>query len=147
MEMKTEDLTPEQQEAAMEAEQQEKAGKYLNLILAREKEFETKWWKKGEAALKMYCLDERESQDADNPYNILYSNTEVLAPSLYSATPKPDVRMRFKDEKANPVPVIIERFLEAATDSSAPNADSFTGSMEDAVLSALTRGWVSVRLP
>ena len=33
-----------------------------------------------------------------NQYNILYANTETLAPALYNSTPRPVVQRRFKDE-------------------------------------------------
>lgn len=130
-------------------ENYEKACTYLGWITAREKEFDTGWWRRGKAALDMYNLEKQASgeQAADsNPYNILYSNTEVLAPSLYSAIPKPDVRERFAGGKLKPVPEVVERFLKAALDTSAPGEESFHDAMEESVISSLTVSSGVVRL-
>ena len=34
----------------------------------------------------------------ESPFNILYSNTETLAPALYNNLPRPVVQRRFKDD-------------------------------------------------
>lgn len=131
--------TPETSAAQTQAE------KFLDLIKARETEFEKGWWKQAEEAEKIYEAEKSENHKYDTPYNILYSNTEVLLPSLYSATPKPDVRARFKAD-IKPLPELINRFLSAASDSGEPGADTLNIAMQDAVLSALIPGMGYVRI-
>jgi hypothetical protein len=127
-------------------EAQDKATQFLELIQAREKEFTSGWWKKAEKAYDIYSADQKNVHEDEIPYNILYSNTEVLLPSLYSATPKPDVRARFKDQQLKPLPDLIERFLTISVDSGAPGAETLHGSMLDCTLSSLVPGMGYVRL-
>jgi hypothetical protein len=117
----------------------------LGAIKAREQEFTTGWWKHAEAAEEIYVADTTNHSD-NTPYNILYSNTEVLLPSLYSATPKPDVRTRYKEQNLKPIPEVIQRFLTVAADPASPGGDSFDGAMADCVLSSLVPGMGYVRL-
>lgn len=118
---------------------------WLDKIQRREKEFKTKWWKTAEASVKMYDADGDE-KGSDNPYNILYSNTEVLLPSLYSNTPKPDVRARFKGTELKPIPEVVERYLTILSDPSDPGIESLDQAMSGNVLSSLTAGMGFVRL-
>lgn len=70
-----------------------------------------------------------------NSFNILWSNTETLAPALYNSPPKPDVRRRFKD--ADPVGKVVaqmlERCLEFQTDTG-PFAESVKADVLDMLL-------------
>ena len=117
----------------------------LSAVKDREHAFTTGWWKSAESAEKLYCADHSEERE-DTPYNILYSNTEVLLPSLYSATPKPDIRPRYRDLQLKPLPQVVERFLTAASDPGHPGEDCFDSSLNDAVLSALVPGMGYVRI-
>lgn len=139
--MADEPLTPEQEKAKETAF----ALRALTAIKTREQEFETGWWKQAESAEKIYSADNTQKID-DVPYNILYSNTEVLLPSLYSATPKPDVRTRFKMQELKPIPEVCSRFLTVAADPASPGGDSFNTAMTEAVLSALVPGMGFVRV-
>jgi hypothetical protein len=116
----------------------------LAAIKAREDEFEKGWWKHATTAEKIYTADNKDNE-RNVPYNILYSNTEVLLPSLYSAVPKPDVRTRYKDQNLAPLPDVVQRFLTCATETT-PGGDSFDGAMKDAVLSSLVPGMGFVRI-
>lgn len=53
--------------------------------------------------------DEKDREDAQ--FNILYSNVQTLAPSLYAKTPLPDVRRRYrdKDELGKQIAEVLER--------------------------------------
>lgn len=125
-------------------EQEAFARDLLSQIKEREQFFEGDkgWWKAGEKAVELY----EGSKPNEVPYNILYSNTEVLLPSLFSATPKPDVRPRHKSAQLGPIPEMIDRFLTAATDPGAPGIEDFFSAVNDAVLSGLTAGAGFVRL-
>lgn len=128
-------------------EDYEKAKKYLSLALEREGKFKETWWKRAEQSEKLYSQPSgMEGEKYKSVYNILYSNTEVLVPSLYSATAKPDIRTRFKDAKLKPIPEVIERFLTLYTDSAAVGQESFDDAVKDAVLSSLTAAMGCLRL-
>ena len=122
------------------------AERLLSAVKTREQEFDTGWWKLGDRAADTYAGDTKAKSDQEDPYNILYSNTEVLVPSLYSATPKPDIRPRFKGLELKPLPQLIERFLTVASDPGQPGFDCFDSAMADAVLSALVPGMGYVRI-
>lgn len=119
----------------------------LDAVKVREGEFEKGWWKTAKIADDLYSADTKNSHSEEAVYNILYSNTEVLLPSLYSATPKPDIRSRFKGIDLKPIPEIIERFLIVASDPGHPGTDSLDAALSDAVLSALVPalGYVRIR--
>jgi hypothetical protein len=117
--------------------------KWLEKIQTREKEFKEGWWKNAEDSEKLYSLGKNDNGQQTNdpnrdPYNILYSNTEVLRPSLYSATPKPDVRSRFPAIDTNPLPTVLDRFLTIVSDPADPGTESLDDAMNETVLSALT---------
>lgn len=75
-------------------------------------------------------------------YNILYANTETLAPSLYNSTPRPVVTRRFKDE--DPVGAKAatagQRLLEYLLDDGMSEYANFDDLMKQAVLEALVPG-------
>ena len=143
--MDDEQLETGAEEEAGESEQEELAKKLLDLVKEREHEFasgKSGWWKDAEKATKLFTLEEA----CDEPFNILYSNTEVLLPSLYSAVPKPDVRSRFPGAGMKAVPELLERFLTLAADDSTPGLESFHSAMEEATLSGLTAGGGFIRI-
>lgn len=135
----------EEPAAEYTSEQKDLAKKLLDAVQTRETSFSQGWWKTAEEAEKLYCAENSGVKD-DTPYNILYSNTEVLLPSLYSATPKPAIRPRFQGEKLGPIPDVISRFLIAASDPGHPGEDCFDSALSDAVLSALVPGMGYVRI-
>ena len=55
---------------------------------------EAEWRKKSGKIWDRY----RQKSVKQHSYNILWSNTETLRPSVYNSLPQPDVRRRFKDE-------------------------------------------------
>lgn len=134
-------------EEQKETLQAETARKYLDLIKDREKAFETGWWKTAKNSSNIYAQPAKNpGEKMDIAYNILYSNTEVLLPSLYSSTAKPDIRGRFKDTSIKPIPEVCERFLIIATDGTQPGAESFDQAVKSCVLSSLTAASGVIRL-
>lgn len=119
------------------------ARQWLDKIKVREKEFSTGWWKAAAEAVSLY---NSEKETDCEPYNILYSNTEVLVPSLYSATPRPDVRPRYHEQSSKGAPDLAERFLKLLADPNAPGVESLDDAMEQVVLSALVPGMGFARL-
>lgn len=86
----------------------------LELKLADKRELE--WRNKGEKIWDRY----RQKNIKKHSFNILWSNTETLRPSVYNSLPSPDVRRRFKD--ADPlgkaVSEVLSRSLEYGVDTS-----------------------------
>ena len=74
----------------------------------------------------------------DTPFNIIYSNTEVLIPSVYNARPIPIVTRRFKD--ADPVgksaAEVSTRTLKYLIDTEHEDYETFDALMAQAVLNA-----------
>lgn len=116
----------------------------LKSVQDRKKVFEQGWWKRAEAAEKMYESPKSTDQAEIVAFNILYANTEILLPSLYSSTPRPDVTARW-DAPKEPA-MAAERLLTVLIDDNTPGSESFDLAMEGATLSALVPGAGGVRL-
>ena len=106
----------------------------VNGALKREKG----WRKAARTAVKIYEAEEAK----ENSYNILYTNTDTLLPSLYNSTPRPEVRRRYDDE--DPLGLlacsVVERSLAYLLDTDLNDTESFDSAMENAVLAGLTAG-------
>lgn len=101
----------------------------LELAKKREKD----WFDDAERIVKRYRGEEKKK----NRYNVLWSNTEILRPSLYNSKPQPDVRRRFRD--ADPlgkaVCEILNRSLQVFVDG-----DEFDDALKNDVLDGLLPG-------
>lgn len=106
----------------------------LGLALTREKSFR----KTGREVVAMY---ESEKEDK-HQFNILFSNTETLAPALYNTTPRPVVQRRFKDEDVlgKYASEATQRVLEFLIDPGEAEYSPFDELMQAAVLEALLPG-------
>jgi hypothetical protein len=84
---------------------------------------ERNWRERGQKVIDRY-LDKRKgadhiyAEDSKTKFNILWSNTETLRPSLISSTPVPEVRPRYKkkDPTARVAAKIAERAVEFQVD-------------------------------
>ncbi|MFP3945183.1 MAG: hypothetical protein ACLFWF_14900, partial [Alphaproteobacteria bacterium] len=58
------------------------------------------------------------ARGVSNRFNIFYSNVQIICPALYNATPRPDVRRRYRDRDAagREVAIILERALSYSMD-------------------------------
>lgn len=76
------------------------------------------------------------------PFNILYSNTDTLLPALYSATPRPVIKRRFKDDE--PLSLASceagKRMLEYLIDTNLDGYETFDDGVRCAVIDALLPG-------
>lgn len=101
--------------------------------------------KKRERAQKVYDVyaDERKDGDSESKFNILWSNVQVLSGSLYSKTPKPDVRRRFldKDPVSREAAAVLERGVSFTLDSY-----DFDGTADSALTDYLVPGYGQVRI-
>jgi hypothetical protein len=62
------------------------------------------FWKDGDAVVDRFMLEysqSRGSMSGNDKYNILYSSTETIKPSLYGQTPKVEVKTRQQDTEDN----------------------------------------------
>lgn len=83
-----------------------------------------------------------EADKDDVPYNILYANTQILAPSVYNNPPKPRVKRRYND--IDPIgkagATVVQRVLEYLIDDSDPNYATIDGLSKKVVLEGLVPG-------
>ncbi len=83
----------------------------------------------------------------DIPYNVLYSNTETLAPALYNNTPRPLVQRRYKDKDplAATVSKVMQRTIDYFLDTNQLDSPSFDEAISDTLVDALVPGRGLVR--
>lgn len=115
------------------------AAQWLDRISrAKRRKGEKNWRKKAQEAVEIYEGDRQERI----AFNILYSNTETLVPSLYSATPRPVVERRYKD--ADPVgkaaATVGQRIAEYCLDTNDDEYQPFDDAMTEAVIDAAVPG-------
>ena len=130
---------PRETESANEEVAEAEWSTWLTRIKTRERVFEQGWWKDAEKARKTYDGEE------ETPFNVLYANTELLLPALYSNSPRPDVQVRQK-RGMNEVPGVVEGLLTSIVDCNTPGIESFDEAVEASCLSALVPGASVVRI-
>lgn len=105
---------------------------------------EKEWRKEGKRILEIYGGEKKDQ----TPFNVLYSNTEILLPALYNSQPRPVVQRRFKDE--DPIGKAAaqagQRVLEFGVDTNSEEYAPFDDVMVDAVLDALLPGRGATRV-
>lgn len=92
---------------------------------------EEHWRESAEDACRRYRDEDAEGQvgyaaaavtlggrGVSNRFNIFYSNVQIICPTLYNITPRPDVRRRYRerDPAAKEVAIILERALSFGID-------------------------------
>lgn len=120
----------------------------LDLLRARRKVLARSWFDSARECLEIY-----ECKDKDRvPFNILFSNTQTLLPTLYNSTPRPEVSRRYTDVAAQTRVVDVavskaaERLLEYLVDSNFGEYEGYSEATQDAVLSMLIAGLGQVRV-
>jgi hypothetical protein len=110
--------------------------KMLDDVVSREKLIKAKWLDKTKDIYEIY-----EGGKADEtPFNILYSNTEILVPNLFSSTPRPVVRKRFGEMRADEASQAAERMAEYCLDTNLSGYPDFVEAIEAAVLDSALPG-------
>lgn len=120
-----------------EKESTDRVIKFFQKEMEAARKREKKW--RADAAK---VLDIYEAKKADeNTFNILYANTEVLLPVLYSGSPRPMVERAFQDDDplAKAGAEVIERILKFLIRQRG-NYTPFSSLMSKAVLGALLPG-------
>lgn len=94
-----------------------------------------------EEAERLVKLYEGGKADRDQ-FNILYSNTETLAPAVYNSTPRPQVKRRYNDADptARAAAQLVQRTLEYQLDDGMQVYASFDSLIESATLQGLVPG-------
>lgn len=105
---------------------------WLDAITLARKTEET-WRQNATKACDVY----RGEKAGAKKFNVLYANTQILLPSLWSAVPKPDIRRRYADK--DPVGKVAARVLERAV-SHAIDVHDFESVMRAAVLDMVLPG-------
>lgn len=128
-------------EVSAKAPKSDEVKAWLEKLVSAEK-LEKEWRKEGEKLCKLY-----ESKDLEpSSFNILYSNTETMSPSLYNNTPRVVVQHRFKEgspaEQA--AAKVCKRYLEFQLDPNNAKYASFDDLMEKSVLNVLVPGRASI---
>lgn len=101
----------------------------LSLADKREKSYK----KRGKEIWDKY----RNANRKRNSFNILWANTEVIAPAIFNSAPKPDVRRRFRD--ADPLGKACSEVLRRALEFSV-DTERFDGAVRWDVLDMLLPG-------
>lgn len=107
---------------------------------------EEKWRQMGEKTITRYRAESGDERSRTAKFNILWANTEIMRPALYSATPMPDIRPRFESgilprEALRTVSNVLERTIEYAID-----AQDFDAIIAASVLDYLLPGRTVVRV-
>lgn len=106
----------------------------LDQARLREKDFR----KEGQRFVELY----EGTKKSEYQFNILYSNTETLAPALYNSVPRPVVQRRFKDADSLGAQAAKagQRILEYLIDDGMSEYATFDELMKSTVLEALVPG-------
>jgi hypothetical protein len=101
---------------------------------------EREWRERARKVIKRY---RDEKKRTDHKFNILWSNTETVRPSLYSSTPDPVVKRRYDDQDpvAKAVSEVLKRSLEYGMD-----AYDFDGEADQAITDLLLPGRAVMRV-
>ncbi len=113
------------------------AAGWIQEIEAAEKR-EKRFRKSGQKINDIYAAKEGDRV----PFNILYSNTETMLPSLYSAIPRPVVERRFKDDDptGKAAAEAGKRVLEFLLDTNVEGYETYDEAVRAAVLDSLLPG-------
>lgn len=134
----TVEQTTEKQLASPEANEWKNLVKEVDSALKREKTYR----KKAEAIQKIYDAEDKD----ENSFNILYANTEVLSPALYSAPPVPMVRKKqrnaspYYDEASKVMEALLTNYVEENSTKDEKEQTDFDRCMENSILEALVPG-------
>lgn len=122
----------------------EDAGPYWHYQLEEAQKTFDKWMDRAKEVVRRY-RDERDAIESPRTkFNILWSNIQVLFPSLYGRKPKPEVSRRYMD--SDPVGrtacTMLERVLEYEVEQFSDFDSSMRSAVEDRLLGGRGVAWV-----
>ncbi len=119
----------------------ETSGRYWRDQLDHAAKLMEEWEKRGDRVVERY-RDDRSRKT--RKFNILWSNVQVLAPSLYGRPAKPEVSRRYMD--SDPVgrlaSTMLERVLEYEVDQFPDFGSAMTSCVEDRLLPGRGTAWI-----
>lgn len=116
--------------------------KTLSDVKAREAVIKTKWLDEVKDIYDIY----EGGKHAQTPFNILYSNTEILVPNIFALTPQPVVRKRFGELRADESAQAAERMAEYSMDTNLSGYPAFSTAVSAAVLDSALPGQGQCRI-
>lgn len=114
----------------------------LAQVQGREKAISDAWLKDAKNVWKLYSGDNADS----TPFNILFSNTEIIVPSVFSQAPVPLVKRRHGDGRNDTQAKAAERMAVYCMDTNLPSYPCYQEAVESAVLDAALPGLGQVRV-
>lgn len=116
--------------------------RWASAIIRAEKQFQ-ELHTGGDRITDQYRIEKKVTVQQDK-YNILYSNTETIKPSLYSQTPKAEVRKSHTDQSSQ-TPLLASLLMEASIDYIVREQDfddCMNSVVEDFLLPGLANVWL-----
>jgi len=119
-------------------------GLYWREQLDHATEMFKKWTTRGEMVVSRYRDERTATEQAKPKFNILWSNVEVLSPSLYGRPAKPQVGRRYKDQDpaGRLASLILERALEYEVEQFPSFDATMSGAVEDRLLPGRGTAWL-----
>jgi len=122
--------------------------KWLGKVEKRYKDLKKAWLDDARKIVQIYECKDR----VKVPFNILYSNTETILPSLYNSTPRPEVARRYTtlDQQGKALDSAVaqtgERVLEYFADTNHAEYETFSDTVKEAVKGFLVPGLGQARV-
>jgi hypothetical protein len=108
----------------------------------RHKWLKDNWLNEATKIQEIYQGDKAE----ETPFNILYSNTEILVPAIFSRVPTPVVQRRHDTTKQDLPAKATAKFLEYVMDTNLPGYPAFIDAIESSILDAALPGLGQTRV-
>lgn len=123
---------------------EQSTGQYWHAQIEQAQKVFDKWETRGKKVVKRY-RDERDAvENQRKKFNILWSNIQILLPSLYGRQPKPQVSRRYLDQ--DPVGRLASTMLERSIDYEVEQFSDFDSALkavvEDRLLPGRGVAWV-----
>lgn len=122
----------------------EASGQYWRGQLDHAQKLADDWEKRGDRVVARYRDERGVGERGRNKFNILWSNVQVLLPSLYGRPAKPEVSRRYMDSDVvgRIAATMLERTLEYEADQFEDYAAAMNGAVEDLCLPGRGTAWI-----
>lgn len=119
-------------------------GRYWKQQLDHARKVFEDWDKRGDRVVSRYRDERAGNEQGRSKFNILWSNIQVLTPSLYGRPAKPEVSRRFRDQDVSGrvAATILERALEYEVEQFPDFDAAMRGVVEDRLLPGRGTAWV-----
>lgn len=126
------------------ANPEQSPGQYWHAQLEQAQKVFQKWEERGKKVVKRY-RDERDAIESQRKkFNILWSNVQVLTPSMYGRAAKPEVSRRYmdQDKAARLASTMLERAIEYEVEQFPDFDATMKGVVEDRLLPGRGVAWI-----